>query len=91
LSEIAAQTGKPPPALASRPERYPDLELYYKSFWELSAYRTSAGFGPNPLSLQDIASYCSLNGIHDTALFVRFVHACDEAYLKYAMSKQSNG
>jgi hypothetical protein len=50
----------------------------------LSAFRGSNGFGPEPLRLPDIATYCEKIGYNDPDdffFFAEVMRACDDVYL----------
>jgi hypothetical protein len=78
------KTGELPPALANKPHITPDYAFYINSFFFLSKFRGSNGYGPNPLSLPDIWEYCDRVGLSDPDMqlfFADVMHACDDVYL----------
>lgn len=89
LVHVAKTTGRPPKALLSRPEIYPDLALFYEAFWELSRKRSSGGFGPNPITYTEMIAYCELHYIEETATFARYISACDEILLDHVERKNA--
>jgi hypothetical protein len=81
------KTGELPPALANKPDITPDYAFYLNSFFFLSKFRGSSGYGPNPLSLSDIWEFCRKVGFHDADMqffFADIMHACDSVYLAEA-------
>lgn len=63
------------------PEVPPEALHTWDMFWELSAGRTSNGFGPNPLGFEILHSYTTLIGLTPTPWAVRTLRAMDNAYL----------
>ena len=79
------KTGVVPPALAEQPVITPDLQFYLESFFFLSSFRGSSGFGPNPLAFSDVYRYAELIGYtspEDFLPFAEMMRACDQVYLE---------
>lgn len=86
------KTGKVPPALQSRPELTKDILFYIEAFYFLCRFRTSSGFGPNPLSLLDIEAYARTIGYtssEDFFFFAEVMSACDQVYLEDVQKRQN--
>lgn len=70
----------PPPAGA---------EFLWEWFLDLSAGRASNGFGPSPLSWQDIAAWAALTGQAPTPWEVSVLRRLDRVYLEVAVSNDT--
>ena len=85
------KTGKVPPALQARPEITQDVGFYIECFYFLSRFRSSSGFGPNPLSLLDIETYARKIGYtttEDFLFFAEVMNSCDQVYLDDVQKRQ---
>ncbi|WP_449867109.1 phage tail assembly chaperone [Nisaea sediminum] len=74
-----------PPALAEKPDLFPDLEETARAFTLLARGRplivTPVGAAEAPIPLTEIAAYCALFGEREPERFVALLRAMDEAYL----------
>lgn len=62
------------PALATRPELYPDLELYWNAYMTLSASRQGE-MEPERLSVESVVAYCDLIQLRDVHERLNVLHA----------------
>ena len=87
------KTGETPPALRNKPpDPAPDVEFYLFAFYFLSGFRTSNGFGANPIDYLAIADYADRVGYVEAADFFPFVEviqALDREYLSFLSEKQN--
>lgn len=61
---------------------FPLTDSYlFMAFQDLNGARTSNGFGPNPISFQDVQAYCVLTGVSLTPWDVRILRRMDQTYL----------
>lgn len=82
LEAAAERTGQRPPELdgAGAP-----LELVHVWDWYLAldAARGGSGFGPNPISYQEIAAWAQFSGARPTPFEVECLRSLDLAYLAH--------
>lgn len=91
--QYARQTGLPlEEALAKfgleEPEIPEDGEPLWEWFWELSSGRGHTGFGPQPLSWQDMEAWARISGIELQPWQAVIFRAMDRAWLA-AVAKRS--
>lgn len=87
---LAARRGRMPDE-AVAPE-VPEAALYlWQWFGELARGRGGSGFGPNPISWQDIRAWGDLTGIEPTVFEVECLMAIDQAYLNGATASKQKG
>lgn len=75
---------------AGRPIRPDDIEpeidgyarVIVDIFFDLSQYRGSSGFGPNPISIVELEAYCRLFGAELSLFEIRMIKQIDVLYLK---------
>ena len=87
--EKRAAKGKRTAAIESKPDLHADLYIVWRAFGELHRSRQT-GFGPSPLSVQDITAWLDLHDIDDKAEFFELIQAMDETWLTWAI-EQSKG
>lgn len=56
-------------------------ECIIRLFNQVAEWRTAGGFGPNPLSLNDILSYCGVNGFMINSFELQCLKLVDSAFL----------
>lgn len=85
LLQVCKQTGKTPEELGfilPEPPEPPTEGLHlWHWFLELSGARTSNGFGPNPISWNEIDAFNRLNGLRLTPWEAETLRRMDMAYL----------
>jgi len=83
-----AAAGKPTPALENMPELYEDLGGIWALFWQLHKSRQS-GFGPGPLSIQDIVAAIGLYQMPEPVECFELIVAMDQEWLNWAVEQNS--
>ena len=91
--QYAKQTGLPlNDVLAKFGLEEPDIpagwEVFWEWFWELSSGRGHTGFGPQPLSWQDMEAWARISGIELQPWQALVFRAMDQAWLA-AVAKRS--
>lgn len=85
------EKGEPVSALDQRPTLGTDLHLYWNAFFVLHRSRPSNGFGWNPISISEIASYLMLVAESDPderRRYVYFIQELDQEFQK-SMNKKA--
>jgi len=87
LEAIEARTGKRPTELdeAEIPDQ---LAHVWNWFTQLNAARSGNGYGPNPISYTEIASWASLTGAAPTSFEVLLIRAIDALCMAEANREQ---
>jgi hypothetical protein len=90
LRDNSRDTGKLSPALASKPELFPDLFEIWNAFWTLSPSRTmgfgSIGFVP----LAEIKTYIDMHDVSDPEFFLQCIREMDLSYVKWQEENQES-
>ena len=91
--QYARQTGRPLDDVLTafgldEPEIPDGGELLWEWFWEMASGRGSSGFGPQPLSWQDMVAWASISGIELQPWQAVIIRSMDRAWLA-AVAEQS--
>ncbi|VTU32284.1 hypothetical protein H4CHR_02981 [Variovorax sp. PBS-H4] len=90
LEDRARRTGVKPAALQKRPKIRVTDAPFSEAFFTLHSARTFGAAAPNPISLQEIVAYCSLQGIDskaEKAKYLRLIQLLDQVYLGHWAEK----
>ncbi len=93
LEKIAEETGRPVPALDSKPEVPEDLLWVWEAWWHLAGSRPSSGFGPLPIPISEILAYCEFLGfrsLDNRAFLLRIVRVLDEEYFTILEARKNS-
>lgn len=69
------------PELEELPELPPEYQYIWEWFWQLAQGRGSNGFGLNPLSYLEIASWAQLNAVELLPWEAKALRTIDACYL----------
>lgn len=91
---IAAYKAKRPlpDRIQNAPNLSPELEIYYRAFWELSTCR-SVGFALGPIPWLAIRKYAEVGEFDSdmTQELHYYIRAMDERYLRWASDRSKHG
>lgn len=87
IAQVAKSGGKLPDGIRDAPELRPDLELYWRAFWELHSCRRYEGA---LIPWDAVALWASTYGIrdHDAELMHVLIREMDLAYLSHVRAQQ---
>ena len=89
LRYVAKQIGND--SLYEEPQMPVGGEIYWNWFMQLHAARGSSGFGPSPLSYEDINAWATRMRIYPTPLEVELLKMLDITYLQVILNKKGGG
>lgn len=90
LREVAARTGKTPPALLNQPDLPDALQDYFLAFFALHARRQYTMGSELPIQVTEIERYCDIHGFDDVPFFYRVIAECDLEYFDFANRRRQN-
>lgn len=90
LVDMQESTGFVPPALLNRPLPRSDCTEYRQAFQRIGRGRQFNEGGAQPLTVNEIASYCWIRGItgDDKEVYLQLMGAMDDVFLDHVRKKQ---